>query len=120
MPSTGFDLRAVVKTALSFRRARRWEAFHTPGNLAKGLAVEAAELLELFQWTRTRDEEQAVVREKRARLEEEIADVAVYLIYLCEDLGIDLAAAVRRKLRLNAAKYPVAKARGSAKKYDEL
>lgn len=116
----GLDLRAVAKTALSFRSARRWETFHTPGNLAKGLVIEAAELLELFQWSRGRDEDEAAAAEKRGRIEEEIADVAVYLIYLCEDLGIDLAAAVRRKLRLNAAKYPVAKARGSAKKYTEL
>lgn len=116
----GFDLRAVVKTALSFRRARRWETFHTPGNLAKGLVIEAAELLEHFQWSRGRDEDDAAVAEKRRQIEDEVADVAVYLVYLCEDLGIDLAAAMRRKLRLNAAKYPVAKARGSAKKYTEL
>lgn len=88
--------------------------------MAKGLVIEAAELLELFQWSRGRDEDEAAAAEKRGRIEEEIADVAVYLIYLCEDLGIDLAAAVRRKLRLNAAKYPMAKARGSAKKYTEL
>lgn len=118
--SRGFDLRAVVKTALSFRRARRWETFHTPGNLAKGLVIEAAELLELFQWSRTAAEDAEAVAEKRRRIEEEVADVAVYLIYLCEDLGIDLAAAIRRKLRQNAAKYPVAKARGNAKKYTEL
>jgi NTP pyrophosphatase (non-canonical NTP hydrolase) len=118
--SSGFDLRAVVKTALSFRRARHWEQFHTPTNLAKGLAVEASELLELFLWVRNRDEEEALLREKRTQLEEELADVAIFLMYLSHDLGIDLAGAVRRKIKKNAAKYPVAKARGTSKKYDEL
>lgn len=116
----GMDLRAAAGAALRFREARRWRPFHTPANLAKGLAVEAAELLELFTWTRGETEERAVAAEKRAALTDEIADVAVFLIYLCEALEIDLAKAVRAKLAKNAKKYPVAKARGSAKKYSEL
>ena len=114
------DLRAVAKTALLFRDARRWRPFHTPANLAKGLTVEAAELLELFTWTRTAPEERAVLAAKRTAIADELADVAVFLIYLCDALEVDLAAAIRAKLAKNAKKYPVAKARGSAKKYSDL
>ncbi len=116
----GLDLRKIAKSALAFRRARHWEIFHTPQNLAKGLVTEAAELLELFRWVRTADEEKAVVREEREALAHEMADVALFLIYLSEDTGIDLADAVRKKLRLNARRYPVSKARGSSKKYTAL
>jgi NTP pyrophosphatase (non-canonical NTP hydrolase) len=114
------DLRAAAKAALRFRDARRWKQFHTPANLAKGLAVEAAELLEHFTWTRDASEERAAARAKREAIADELADVTVFVIYLCAALEIDLAAAVRAKLAKNARKYPVAKARGSAKKYSEL
>jgi NTP pyrophosphatase (non-canonical NTP hydrolase) len=116
----GLDLMAVAKTALSFRKARDWKQFHTPANLAKGLVIEAAELLEHFLWTRGPIDEAEAARSRKSRIEAEIADVAVFLIYLCEDLEIDLAKAIRRKLKANAAKYPVSKARGTATKYDEL
>jgi NTP pyrophosphatase (non-canonical NTP hydrolase) len=109
------DTRAAV---LEFRAARDWEQFHTVRTLAAALTVEAAELLEIVQWTR--DAELAArVAERRAAIEAELADVAILLSYLVHDLGVDLDAAVRAKLVQNAAKYPVERARGSSRKYDE-
>jgi NTP pyrophosphatase (non-canonical NTP hydrolase) len=97
----------------AFAREREWEGFHTPKNLACAVAVEAAELVELYLW------QEELPPEKHGRLEEEVADVASCLLNLCHVAGIDLAAAVLRKLETNAQKYPVDKVRGSAKKYDD-
>lgn len=110
------ETRAAV---LAFREARDWRQFHTLRTLAAALTVEAAELLEIVQWTR--DAELAArVAERRADVEAEVADVAILLTYLVTDLGLDLDAAVQAKLARNAAKYPVEKARGSSRKYTEL
>jgi dCTP diphosphatase len=110
-----FDER-TMEALRGFRRERDWEQFHTPRNLAISIALEAGELLELFQWARDDEEVAAVVRDRRPALEAEIADVAIYLAYLVDDLGIDLDAAVARKLRRNAERYPVELARGDATK----
>ncbi len=104
---------------LAFRRERDWEQFHNPKDIAISLSIEAAELLEWFQW-RTLDEIQTMlVSDKRQALEDEIADVAVYLTYLCHDLQIDLPAVIRRKMQKNAAKYPKDLVKGRADKYNE-
>ncbi len=102
-----------------FAAAREWEQFHTPKNLAMALAVEAAELLEHFQWL-TADESRALDARRRRAVGEEIADVLLYLTRLADMLGIDALAAARRKMRTNSRKYPVARARGNARKYSEL
>ena len=102
---------------LQFRAERDWEQFHTPKNLAISLALEAGEVLELFQWHDRRGD---ALAEVMPRLRDEVADVAVYLTYLCQDLDIDLDAAVRAKMLKNRQKYPVELAKGSAKKYTEL
>ena len=102
---------------LQFRAERDWEQFHTPKNLAISLALEAGEVLELFQWQDRRGD---ALAEVMPRLRDEVADVAVYLTYLCKDLDIDLDAAVRAKMLKNRQKYPVELAKGSAKKYTEL
>lgn len=115
-----YHLGPLVERVLEFRRARRWEIYHSPGNLAKGLAIEASELLEHFLWTRSPAEERRIGKSRRGLIADELADIAVFLIYLAHDLKIDLADAVDKKLAKNAAKYPVSKARGSAKKYTEL
>jgi NTP pyrophosphatase (non-canonical NTP hydrolase) len=101
-----------------FARARDWDKFHSPKNLSMGLAVEASELLELFQW-KTEQESWAMMDAASARraVREEIADVAIFLLNLCNRLEIDLASAVVSKLAKNARKYPARKARGSAAKY---
>jgi NTP pyrophosphatase (non-canonical NTP hydrolase) len=109
----------TLKRLLAFRSERDWQQFHTPKNVAASVAIEAAELLEIFQWT-SEAELADTVRDKKDSIEQEVADVAMYLAFLVHDLGIDLDEACNRKLDINERNYPVAEARGSAKKYDEL
>lgn len=120
MPSTVHDLTALRDALRRFAAARDWEQFHTPKNLAMALAVEAAELMEHFQWLTAEDSVALARKPRRRAVEEEIADVLLYLTRLADVLGIDPLAAARRKLRVNARKYPVRKARGRATKYTEL
>ncbi|PNG32192.1 nucleotide pyrophosphohydrolase [Pseudomonas protegens] len=104
-----------------FAQERDWEQFHTPKNLSAALAVEAAELLEIFQWLT--EAQSIAIKDDEGRIrkvEEEMADVTLYLLRLADILGLDLQSAVDRKLRINAEKYPVEKAHGNAKKYTEL
>lgn len=103
----------------AFAVARDWDQFHSPKNLAMALSVEAAELLEIFQWMTEVDSGNLDATAKAAA-SEEIADVLLYLIRLADRLGIDPLAAAERKLIANARKYPVDKARGTSKKYTEL
>ena len=109
-----------LRTALqTFAAERDWEQFHSPKNLAMALSVEAAELLETFQWL-TEAQSRRLSAETLAAAREEVADVLLYLVRLSDQLGIDPVAAARDKLRANAEKYPVEKARGHARKYTEL
>ena len=101
-----------------FAAAREWQQFHTPKNLAMALAVEVAELLEHFQWL-TAEQSTALDARRRRAVADEIADVLLYLTRLADVLGIDAVAAARRKMQTNAKKYPVARARGNARKYSE-
>jgi len=110
------DLRDELR---AFAAARDWDQFHSPRNLATALAVEAAELLEPFQWL-TEEQSRALPPETRAAVEEEMADVLLYLVRLADKLDVDLAAAARAKIARNGEKYPVEKARGSSRKYDAL
>jgi NTP pyrophosphatase (non-canonical NTP hydrolase) len=110
------DLRDELR---AFAAARDWDQFHSPRNLATALAVEAAELLEPFQWL-TEEQSRALPPETRAAVEEELADVLLYLVRLADKLDVDLAAAARAKIVRNGEKYPVEKARGSNRKYDAL
>lgn len=103
----------------AFAVERDWDQFHSPRNLAAALAVEAAELLEPFQWL-TDEQSRELSTEARAAVEQEMADVLLYLVRLADKLGVDLEQAARAKIALNAEKYPVEKARGSSRKYDEL
>ena len=95
-----------------FTKDREWEQFHSPANLAKSIVIEAAELLECFQWT---DKEYDLQHVK-----EELADVMVYSQNLLDALGLDADEIINMKMTMNEAKYPVEKAKGSAKKYNEL
>ena len=106
--------------AVAFRDARAWGPFHQPKDLVLGLVAEAGELAEVVLW-RSPEELDGLRRDGplRQRAADEMADVLVFLLYLAEHTGLDLAAAVRAKLVQNALKYPVEKARGSARKYDE-
>lgn len=102
-----------------FATERDWDQFHSPKNLAMALSVEAAELLEHFQWL-SDAESSALPAEARAKVSEELADVLLYLVRLADKLDVDLAAAASEKLKVNAVKYPADKARGSNKKYSDL
>ncbi len=102
-----------------FGRERDWHLYHTPKNLTAALAVEAAELLEPFQWL-TPEESLALPEAKREAVRQEMADVLIYLVSLANCLEVDLLRAAEDKLAINARKYPVEKARGNAAKYTEL
>lgn len=104
---------------LEFRKARDWEQFHNPRNLVTAISIEAAELLEPFRWA-SEDQAREIVKTRRDEIADEIADIAILLTYLAYDLSIDIDAAVATKIRSNAEKYPIDKARGSNKKYSEL
>ncbi|HEX7375443.1 MAG TPA: nucleotide pyrophosphohydrolase [Steroidobacteraceae bacterium] len=106
-------------TLRAFAAARDWDQFHSPRNLATALSVEAAELLEPFQWL-TDEQSRHLPPERHAAVREELADVLLYLVRLADKLEVDLAAAARDKIARNADKYPIDKARGSARKYTQL
>lgn len=110
------QLRAQLR---AFVAERDWDQFHNPKNLAMALTVEAGELLEHFQWL-TAEQADALTPQTRTEVELEIADVLLFLLRLCDRLDIDPLQAAQRKLVLNAARYPVDKARGRAAKYDKL
>lgn len=101
-----------------FAAARDWDQFHSPKNLSMALSVEAAELMEHFQWIREADSA-SLPQEQHAEVTNELADVLLYLIRLADKLNVDLAAAAARKIDINARKYPVEKVRGSSKKYSD-
>jgi NTP pyrophosphatase (non-canonical NTP hydrolase) len=103
----------------AFAAERDWDQFHNPKNLAMALACEAGELLEHFQWL-TFEQSARLPAGTREEVALEAADVLLFLVRLCDKLGIDLAAACEKKLALNARKYPVEKSRGRATKYNRL
>ena len=113
------DLQALRDSLAQFVAERDWDQFHTPKNLAMALIVEAAELVEHFQWL-TPEQSAALPRETREEVRLEIADVLLFLLRLCDKLDIDPLAAANDKLELNAKKYPVERSRGRATKYDKL
>ena len=106
----------TIQRVLRFRDDRDWRQFHTPKDLAISMSLEAAELLELFQWSGTDLE----CTEKREKLREELADILSYCILMADVCGLDLDEIMNEKVTKNEAKYPVEKARGNAAKYTEL
>jgi dCTP diphosphatase len=110
----------MLRTRLrDFAAARDWDQFHSPKNLAMALSAEAGELLEVFQWL-TEEQSRRLDAPMRTAASDEIADVLLYLVRLADKLGIDPLIEAQRKLVENERKYPVDKARGTAKKYTEL
>lgn len=103
----------------AFARERDWDQFHTPKNLAMALSVEASELAEIFQWL-TPAQSRRLKGRAREHLEEELADVFLYLLRLAGRYDVDLVEAGYSKMKKNALKYPVGKSKGLAKKYTEL
>ena len=104
----------------SFAAERDWDQFHTPKNLATSISVEAAELLELFQWSRGQKGWDEVADSSiRSKVEDELADILLYVIRFADKAGLNLEAIAERKIALNAVKYPPERFRGSDRKYDE-
>ena len=113
------DLETLRVRLAGFAMERDWDQFHNPKNLAMALAGEAGEVLEHFQWL-TFEQASSLPAETHAEVALECADVLLFLLRLCDKLDIDLAAAAKKKLVLNAKKYPVEKSRGKATKYNKL
>jgi NTP pyrophosphatase (non-canonical NTP hydrolase) len=112
-------LDALTQIVLEFREERDWKQFHNPKDMALSLSLEAGEVMELMQW-KNGPELEAHLTASKDRLGEELADVLGWVLLLAHDRGIDLADAFVKKIELNKKKYPVEKAKGSAKKYNEL
>ena len=101
----------LIDGLIEFQKERDWKKFHTPENLAKSISIEAAELLEHFQWGKEYDV---------GEVSEELADVLIYCIYMADSLNLDIEEIILDKMEKNAIKYPVDKAKGNAKKYTEF
>lgn len=101
----------IKEELLEFQRRRDWKKFHTPDNLAKSISIEAAELLEHFQWGKEIDENGVA---------EELADVLIYCIYMADAMNFDIEEIILNKLKKNAIKYPINKSKGNALKYTEF
>jgi dCTP diphosphatase len=115
--TTIIDLRIQVE---SFVHARDWETFHNPKDLASAIAIEAAELMDIFLWKGPEEVDEAVVHtDSRNNIEEELADVVILCLSLANRLEIDVADAVTAKLTSNERKYPAEQVRGRANKYTE-
>lgn len=112
------DTNAIQRRLRRFARERDWDKYHNPKNLAVALMCEAAELAEIFQWMTPSQASRCMTQAANAEaLRHELADVQIYLLELADKLGIDLEKAVHAKIKINAAKYPVALAKGNAVKY---
>jgi NTP pyrophosphatase (non-canonical NTP hydrolase) len=107
------QIQALQKQLTTFRDERDWAQFHNPKDLALGLSIEAAELLELYLW---KDPEEANI----SKVREELADVFAYALLIAEKYDLDVTEIVTEKIAKNREKYPIDKAHGTAKKYDEL
>jgi len=112
------ELRALQQRLAAFAAARDWDQFHSPKNLAMALSVEAAELVEEFQWL-TEQQSSALDAERRERVRLELADVFIYLLRISDKLGVDLLRAADDKVALNEQKYPAERVRGDARKYTD-
>jgi NTP pyrophosphatase (non-canonical NTP hydrolase) len=115
------DIARLQRKILAFADERDWRQFHDPKNLSMAVAVEAGELMDHFRWVRS-EQSRSVLDDARTRaeVEEEVADVAILLLEFAAVCGIDIVAAVERKLARNAERYPVELSRGRAEKHDRL
>lgn len=121
MKQSSPSLDDLTQQLIAFRDARDWRQFHSLKDLILSLNLEASELLELTQWKPEQDfETEAKAEPMQQKLREECADVLLYLLLIAERAGIDLQAAAAEKIKINDAKYPVEKARGTATKYNKL
>ncbi len=115
------DLKTIEQKLITFSEKRDWDQFHSVKNLSMALSVECAELVEIMQWMSEEESNRLVsTHEKHSQIKEEIADIFLYLVRICQKTGVDLEAAALLKIEKNELKYPVELSRGIAKKYTEL
>lgn len=107
------EIEEIIKELIKFRNERDWEQFHNPKDLALAINVEAGELLELFLWKDAKDA-------NKEKVKEELADIFAFAFLLADKYGFDVKEIILEKIKLNGEKYPVEKAKGTAKKYDQL
>jgi NTP pyrophosphatase (non-canonical NTP hydrolase) len=112
------NIKQIQKQLSEFASDRDWEQFHTPKNLTMALSVEASELVEIFQWL-TPEQSSNLNDKQMNAVNEEVADVAIYLLRLCDVLDINLSDVVENKIKVNSEKYPVDLSKGNAKKYNQ-
>ncbi len=112
-------IKEITEKIKKFRDERDWMQFHDPKSMAASITIEAAELLEHFQW-RSKEEVEEYVKTNKDEIAEEIADVAMFLFEMIDELGLDLIEIMEKKLEKNTKKYPVEKARGKHTKYNKL
>lgn len=113
------DIQKLTERILEFRDSRNWKQFHNPKDMALSLVLEAAEVLEHFQW-KNGEELTEYLKTNKAEVSDELMDVLYWTLYLCNDLEIDIPEAFERKMKKNEAKYPIHKAKGKKEKYTEL
>lgn len=109
----------ITKRIVAFRNARDWKQFHNPKDVALSLVLEAAEVMEHFQW-KSKEEIEEYVVEAKEEIGEELADVLYWVLLMSHDLKIDVLDAVDKKMKINEKKYPVKKAKGKHTKYNKL
>ena len=115
------DLKSLQRKIEKFVSERDWEQFHSLKNLSMSLSIEAAELMEHFQWVDTDDcDSEELDEDKYEEIREEIADILIYSLMFSNEMGIDPLSAIEEKIKKNEKKYPIQKSKGSAKKYTEF
>ena len=113
------DIHALTEIIRKFRDERDWKKFHNPKDTSLSLVLEAAEVMEHFQW-KNEQEVQTYIKNHKLELGEELSDVLYWVLLMSYDLGIDITKALKRKVELSRKKYPIAKSKGNHKKYTEL
>ena len=103
-----------------FAKDRDWDQFHNPKNLSMALSVEVAELVEIFQWSNSDGLNEIKDLDTRRKIEEEIADIFIYLLMISRKLNLDLSQIINKKIEKNEKKYPISKSKGKSDKYDKL
>jgi dCTP diphosphatase len=121
MPDHSTTVEELKTAVATFARERDWEQFHAPKNLSMAIAAEAAELMEHYLWSTPEESARVTANaDKKAKVAEELADVMILAIQFANMTGIDVSAAMAAKIKSNAEKYPVAKAKGRSSKYNDL
>lgn len=114
------EINVLINKVLSFRDERNWKQFHTPKNILISLGAEMGELMECFQWKSDEEIKEMINIDSLDAVRDEIADIGIYLLDLCDSLGLDFEEAILNKLEKNEQKYPIEKCYGIASKYTEL